>query len=69
MINAAAAVTVILAVASFQDMASKSSLATISAAVEIEKYLEKYLLRSKINGWYFIKGTITSMTESAWFKI
>ena len=50
--NAAAAVAAISAVASFHDMTSKSSLAVISAAIEIEKDFETNQYRLKRNGHY-----------------
>ena len=67
--NAAADVAAISAVAYFHDMTSKSSLAVISAAVEIEKYLEKNKYRSKRNGRYVRNGAIPSIRESVWFKV
>ena len=48
----AAAVAAISAVASFHDMTSNSSLAVISAAIEIEKDFETNQYRLKRNGHY-----------------
>ena len=65
----AAAVAAISAATSFHEMTSKSSLAVISAAVEIYEKLEQNERRSKQNGRYIHNGGIPLYEESVWFKV
>ena len=64
-----AAVAAISAVTSFYNISSASSLAAISAAIEIDKQIERNERQSKWNERYIRNSAIPIFKESVWFKV
>ena len=50
-------------------MSSASSLAAISAAIEIDKQIDRNERQSKRNRRYIRDGAIPIFKESVWFKV